>query len=825
LFDWVLKSYRGPQLLLFLLILFTVFFRIFPLEMQKRIVNIAIQLKQVETLLIYCGLYISAVVLAGVLKYGVTVLQAYIGQKILYELRNQLYDHILSLPLPFFRRTQPGMVISALTSELSTVGDFLGGALAVPLINILTLVTFAGYMFHLNPLLALLSFSIYPIEILIIPFLQRRLNLLNINRIDVVRSLSNVIGEAISGMHEIHANAGYSLESRKFTGFSEALFLLRNKMNVLRFGIKFVNNFFQSLGPFILFLVGGYLSIKGRLDLGALVAFLSAYEKLYDPWKELMDYYQDYQDSQVRYKRVMEYFHETPEFTIQPDGRDPYTLQGGIQVQDLTYRVDGKIYLLDRISLNIQPGEQVALVGLSGSGKSTLALILGQIYGYSEGRVQVDRKELRTLTKMDVVENLGYVAQQPFIFNGTVLENLTYACHSIREYDKRIRTIDLPDRDRVLEAVSQVGLSDDILRFGLNTILTPNRSDDIVERIVAARKQFFSKWGEELSDSVEFFDYRRYLYHSNIAVNITFGAPNRQDYNFERLPKNPKFKDLLRETNIMAPLLNLGHNMARQTVLLLGDLIEDPFFSVQSPIPPDQFDHYRALLERTARTELGQLPEEDAESYLLLALRFVPAVHKMVAFPASLASGIFMTRFRFIERIGKEDPGAVTFYRDNEYLFNETILGNILFGRPKTDHPQAMELVQHHVMELVAEEKLYKSIMELGLELQVGSKGDRLSGGQKQKIALARALLKKPSILILDEATASLDNASQAQIQRFIESELRGKCTLIAVVHRLDTVRTYDRIAVMRAGKIVESGTYGELMDRKGLFYELVNNK
>jgi ABC-type multidrug transport system fused ATPase/permease subunit len=87
---------------------------------------------------------------------------------------------------------------------------------------------------------------------------------------------------------------------------------------------------------------------------------------------------------------------------------------------------------------------------------------------------------------------------------------------------------------------------------------------------------------------------------------------------------------------------------------------------------------------------------------------------------------------------------------------------------------------------------------------------------------LARALLKNPTILILDEATASLDNASQARVQRLLATELKGTSTVIAVVHRLDTLASFDRIAVMKAGKIVELGRYDELMARKGIFYGLV---
>jgi len=96
-----------------------------------------------------------------------------------------------------------------------------------------------------------------------------------------------------------------------------------------------------------------------------------------------------------------------------------------------------------------------------------------------------------------------------------------------------------------------------------------------------------------------------------------------------------------------------------------------------------------------------------------------------------------------------------------------------------------------------------------------------LSGGQKQKLAIARAFLKDSPILIMDEATASLDNTSQARIQGLLENKFKGKKTVIAVIHRLDLTPAYDRIIVLKAGRIVERGTYSELMEKKGDFYEL----
>jgi ABC-type multidrug transport system fused ATPase/permease subunit len=121
------------------------------------------------------------------------------------------------------------------------------------------------------------------------------------------------------------------------------------------------------------------------------------------------------------------------------------------------------------------------------------------------------------------------------------------------------------------------------------------------------------------------------------------------------------------------------------------------------------------------------------------------------------------------------------------------------------------------------ESELLEEIIELGLQYPVGTKGDNLSGGQRQKLAIARVFLKTPALLIMDEATSGLDNDSQARIQQLIETQWKGKSTVISVAHRLDTIKHYDQVAVMKGGEIVERGGYEELMDQKGVLFELVS--
>ncbi|MEJ2728271.1 MAG: ATP-binding cassette domain-containing protein [Deltaproteobacteria bacterium] len=146
---------------------------------------------------------------------------------------------------------------------------------------------------------------------------------------------------------------------------------------------------------------------------------------------------------------------------------------------------------------------------------------------------------------------------------------------------------------------------------------------------------------------------------------------------------------------------------------------------------------------------------------------------------------------------------------------------NIFFGKPKDESAAAQNKINTCIHRLLIREDFLEDIIAMGMQHPVGTGGKNLSGGQGQKLAIARILLKKPPVMIMDEATSGLDNESQARIQELLESQWKGKSTLIAVVHRLDIIKNYDRVAVMKAGRIVEMGTYDELMDNQGVLFEL----
>ncbi len=819
--SWIFDGNIKLQILLVLIILVTVAARVVPLEMQKRIVNEAINLRKLDLLVIYCGIYLAAVVLASLLKLSINIIQTRISEQATAGMRKQLYHHILNMPLGFFRGTQPGTVVNSLINELTVPGNFVGMAIAVPLTNIVTLVAFAGYLIILNPMLGIVSFSIYPIMLYVIPVLQKQVNRDNKKRVNTSRVLSSKIVESVSGIHEVQANGAFEIENNKFDDMVNFLMKIRIKWSNFKFAIKVVSNLFINMGPFLIFLIGGYLAIKGQLGLGALVAFLSAQEKLYDPWKELIDFYQVYQDGSINYYRTRNFFDVKFENELVPENREAYDLDITINVENMSLETEEGIKLLDDISLTVAPGEHIALVGFSGSGKSSLALCLAQLYKYTSGHATIGNIEISDLTKADMTKNMGLVSQSPFIFDGTIRENLMYSYLALHGEECVSEGDCAPELDDLVQVLQQSGLFVDVLRFGLNTIVEKT-AEASIPIIIKMRKNFQKEFGDSIGEWVEFFDEKQFLSSASIGDNIIFGAPVSDEFKNENLVKSKFFLTFLDDADLTRPLLTLGKEIADQTVDILKNIAHEKLFFEQSPIKLEEFEMYEGLVREIKNKNLHQINKRQAIDLLDLALRFSPGKHRIAIIPEFMINLILEGRYMFRERIKYKAPHAIAFFRNDQYIHSQTIFNNILFGILKTTNPDAQEKINKFMIALLIGEDFLERMIEIGMNFSVGTQGNRLSGGQRQKLAIARTFLKSPPIMILDEATSALDNNSQKRIQNVLSRIWKGKSTLIAVVHRLDIVKEYDKVAFLKAGKIVEMGTYDELMEKKGYFYELV---
>ena len=824
LFSWVLRTKWSFQLLLVLLIFGLVFMRVLPLEIQKRIVNEVLAVGDVGQLVTYCLIFLLAVLLSSLLKLAVNALQTVIGQRALTDMRRELYQHILRLPLSFFRKTPTGTVVASLVTELAASANFVGAAVAVPLSNVLTLVAIGAYLIWLNALLGIVTLSIYPIALFVVPLVQRGVNNWNKQRVDSSNKMASRITESVSGISEIHAQGSFQSEEHSYNTIIERLLRIRIIWTLYRHGVKVTNNLFVGLGPVVVMLLGGYLLMQGETELGSIVAFLSAQEKLYDPWKELIDFYQTQQDASVRYNKVMQIFEGETEFTLIADRLPAVQHRGRIEIQDLDFVTPNNIKLLDQVNLTIDAGEHLALVGFSGSGKSTLAKCIAQLYSYTGGEVLLDGHSVSSMSKEEIIRSIGFISQDPFIFTGTIGDNLLYACNAVEDFpdrDGNSKPINLDDK---IAALQQAGVFVDTLRLGLNTILDLQLYPELEERFLKVRANFRENFGNELAEHVEFYHQDNYLYHSTIIENIIFGYI-QDNLALDNLEEDQAFLGFLKDANLSLPLLETGADLLKQTVDILGrEVPRDPVFFEQTPITPDEYDSYLELVDQLPGSSLTGLMKGQRLLLLKLAFRYVPALHKIIDLQPLLEKLILSGRQEFRLWSGEHMAGAVSFYRDSEYIRSQSILNNIFFGSLTSDSPKVEDRVNQCIVQLLIEEDLLEQVADIGMEFEVGTRGDKLSGGQQQKLSIARVLLKKPKVLIMDEATSALDNASQSRIQNLIE-KWKGSTTVISVIHRLDLLPSFDKVAVMKSGKVVESGAPQKLLEDQGVLYELVHGK
>ena len=447
------------------------------------------------------------------------------------------------------------------------------------------------------------------------------------------------------------------------------------------------------------------------------------------------------------------------------------------------------------------------------------------------------------MTKLDIAKNISFVPQHPFIFTGTVRDNLLYSCNALKQSGL---LSELPDSRALIRIIEEVGLAEDVIRWGLRTVIPPRQALPLVEKFLHMREIVTTRLKGEFSHVVEFYDANGFLEHSSIGINITFssyaGSPQ-----VEPLLTNHHFRSFLTSSSLHDWLLELGVAIARTTISLLAAFQNDEFFFQGSPMQPEELGSYSQLLKQVDGKGLDQLRQKEKDRFLSLALSFTPGLHKIYTISNSDKARIVSLRQDFLQNVLGIDldqcrNGVLqqtiydmaqmvpekhqiffTPFCASQYLYSHSLLDNIIFGTVR-EKDVVQSTLAPLALELFSEQGLLDQVFEIGLDFHVGSKGDSLSGGQKQKIAIARALLKDAPILILDEATASLDNASQARIQRYIDTRLKNRTTVIAVVHRLDMVAGYDHILVMKAGKVVEAGGYTELMEQRGILYGLVHN-
>jgi ABC-type multidrug transport system fused ATPase/permease subunit len=346
-------------------------------------------------------------------------------QKVLFDLRSDLYGRLQSLPLTWFDHRATGDIMTRVVEDVGSVERVLIDGIEQGAVAILQIAVVFGLMLWWSPSLALCALT--PVPFLIAGALAYTLTAGQ--RYGVQRraasDLNSLLHDNLDGIRQIKGYARDTAEHERFNTTSEKL---RQATLVVMRAWAFYNpgmNFFSSLGSLVVLGYGGWAALQGKLDLGVLVAFLVLVRFLYEPVGRLHQLNQIIQAGRAAGKRVFDILDATPE----PDAGQtplPSPLHGEIKFENIRFAYGDGPDVLHEINFTAKPGETVALVGPTGAGKSSLVGLLMRFYESTGGKITLDGQDICNFAKKDLRRVVGLVSQESFLFNGTVADNLRF---------------------------------------------------------------------------------------------------------------------------------------------------------------------------------------------------------------------------------------------------------------------------------------------------------------------------------------------------------------------------------------------------------------
>ena len=821
-----------------------------------------IQLEQPAMLLSLSGWFLVLVLVNGLFKRDINTRKGRLGERMLRRLRYELADRILRFPLMHMRRVKQSEMATMIKDEVEPLGGFIGDAFVTPAFLGGQAITAMTFIMVQSVWLGLVAAAIVLVQAFVIPKLRRRILILGRERQLTARALAGRIGELVDGVVEIHAHDASNLERADIAERLGKIFHIRYEIFKRKFSVKFLNNLLSQFTPFVFYAGGGLLAIFGHLDIGALVAVIAAYKDLPGPIKELIDWDQQRADVQIKYDQVIEQFQpaDLVDPALQDVNGDPGPpLEGEIIVSAASLVDDNDFKLLDGVSFTAKVDQHIAIVGPSGSGKEQIALLLAGLIRPTSGNIRIGGREVESLPAAVTGRRLTYIGQDTYHFPLSVRENLLYGLKHrpllLPEYDaaqlaERERE-DLeaaragnPDfnidadwvdyaaagatgpediTERLIDMLRIVELEEDVYRFGLTGTIDPQTRPEAAQAILEARAALLQRLaGEGAEDLVVRFHENEYNGHATLAENLLFGTPVRPEYRSENLAENPLLRRVLDEMALTDDLVNMGLSIARTMVEIFADLpLGHPFFEQFSFISDDDLPEFRSLVSRSDSAGTKSLNEEERQRLLSLPFAYVEARHRLGLIDDTMEERILVARQRFRETQEVEDPGAVEYYRADGYNATADLQDNILFGRIAYGKAQADEIVGRAMTELLDGMGLRDTVIQIGLDYQVGVGGKRLSSAQRQKLGLARALLKNPDVLVVNEAVAVMDGGAQQRLLQNLMEHRQGR-GVIWTLQRPSVAKNFERVVVMQSGRVVEQGDYEDLNKPGSAFSDLI---
>ncbi|MBI3971780.1 MAG: ABC transporter ATP-binding protein, partial [Chloroflexi bacterium] len=424
LLQFVRPYWWGSSITVVLILILT-FFRLGPAWFTKLIIDQAIPEHDFWLAMLFVGAMIGVAGLTNALTAAEMYLEQWVGQRVIYDLRAVLYDHLQSQSMSFYDVNQTGQLMSRVTNDVNQVQFFLTQGLARLVHTAVTIAIFLGVMFFLDPVLTAVSLLVTP---LVVYFQKQFAAVMPMYRRAMQRSadLNVVIQENVTGIKLVKAFNREPFEATRFNDVNWDIRESRMKANMAMAVASPGIDFATYVSAIIIIVFGGWRVMEGVLTIGSLAAFYSYVLTMWAPVRWVSFINQMAQQAVASGERVFEILDTPLDVAETPDAIVLPRLQGRVEFENVSFAYGKNPPLLRDINLTIEPGNTAALVGPSGSGKTTLINLIPRFYDVTAGKVLIDGHDVRDVALEGLRSQIGMVMQETFLFNMPIHENISY---------------------------------------------------------------------------------------------------------------------------------------------------------------------------------------------------------------------------------------------------------------------------------------------------------------------------------------------------------------------------------------------------------------
>lgn len=427
----ILKYFKPfwKQLLLAIILLFIVsLLGLIPPIMTKNIIDKALPQRSMYLLIIYILACIGATVLKELVSVGQNYINTWISKHIIYNMKNNMYDHLQHMSMNFFSLSKPGEIITRMTSDIEGIQDIFKTTVVNALSSILTIVTTMVALLSMNYKLAIISMIILPVFILPTRKVGKYRWKVALDSQKMLGELNQLVQEtlSISGSTLMKIFTKEKDAYNQFESTNKKVIKLQIKESLAGRWFFMTMSIFITLGPMIIYLYGGYLFMQDKMSIGEIVAFVTLLDRLYRPVTQLSNIHIDVTRSLALFQRIFDYLDMKEEKADKIDAKNLEDIEGYIDFENVSFSYKRGIEVLHNINFSIEPDTMTALVGASGVGKTTVTNLIPRLYETSEGSIKIDGIDISDIKLHSLRSQIGIVMQEPYLFNDTIEANLRY---------------------------------------------------------------------------------------------------------------------------------------------------------------------------------------------------------------------------------------------------------------------------------------------------------------------------------------------------------------------------------------------------------------